>query len=225
MRLTIIILFASSSLLAQTFTVEKVSGIVTYQENGNEKWGNLEEGFVLNDNAIISTSENSTVQLGKQGLTFSLDEWSAISISSIKTMSIDDLLLALAFEDMLNAPKDIKESSDHTAVYGTREGETNSIQIRSEDFGIKRLNGAVRLAELGFQESAVVAAKETFRKYPDTKPLPGYRLYFANILYDKGLYEEALGEYKSISGLSITDYQKSEIEEKSEMIRKKLLND
>jgi hypothetical protein len=154
-----------------------------------------------------------------------MGELSAVSISSIKEMSIDDLLLALALEDVINAPKDTDESSENTAVYGTREGETNSIQIKSNDFGVKRLNGAVQLAEIGFKESAVVVAKETFRKYPATKILTGYRIYFANILNYKGLYEEALEEYKSISELKLTETQNLEIEQKSELIRKKLLSE
>lgn len=225
MKSIIIFLLAAGSLVAQTFTVEKVSGNTTYQDNGIEEWLKLEQGVILSDNAVISTGENSGVQIGNKNISFSLNELSAVSISSIKKMSIDDLLLALALEDMLNAPKEIEKSSNNTAVYGTREGNVRSIYIKSDDFGIKRLNGAVQLAELGFQESAVVAAKETFRKYPDTKQLPGYRLYFANILYAKGLYAEALEEYTSINKLNLMEDQKNELSEKSEVIRKKLLSE
>lgn len=225
MKLTIIILLAASTVIAQSFTVENISGTVKYQYNGSDKWIELGKDMQISDDAIISTEENSSVQLGNGNITFNMGELSAVSISSIKEMSIDDLLLALALEDVINAPKDTDESSENTAVYGTRESETNSIKIKSNDFGIKRLNGAVQLSEMGFKESAVVVAKETFRKYPATKILPGYRIYFANILNDKGLYEEALEEYKSISELNLTETQNLEIEQKSELIRKKLLSE
>jgi hypothetical protein len=155
---------------------------------------------------------------------FKLGESSAVSVSNIKKMNIDELLLALAMEDMMNAPKEIKKSSDNTAVYGTKEGE-NTLQIITDDFGIKRLNGAVQLAENSLEESAVVAAKETYRKYPDTKNLPSYRIYFANILNDKGLYEEALDEYVDIQKLKLTDDERTEVNKKTESIKMKLLSE
>ena len=211
-------------LSAQTFTVEKVSGEVKYQNGSSETWSALKIGTTLKDDAVISTGRNSSVLLKGSKVNFKLNESSAVSVSSIKKMNIDELLLALAMEDMMNAPKEIKKSSDNTAVYGTKEGES-TLQIITDDFGIKRLNGAVQLAENSLEESAVVAAKETYRKYPDTKNLPSYRIYFANILYDKGLYEEALDEYVDIQKLKLTDEKRAEVNEKTESIKMKLLSE
>lgn len=214
----------AGGLSAQTFTVENVSGDVKYQNGSSETWSALENGTILKDDAIISTGTKSSVLLKGNNVNFNLDGSSAVSVSSIKQMNIDELLLALAMEDMMNAPKEIKKSSDNTAVYGTKEGES-TLQIQSDDFGIKRLNGAVQLAENSLEESAVVAAKETYRKYPDTKNLPSYRIYFANILNDKGLYEEALDEYVDIQKLKLTDKERTEVNEKTESIKMKLLSE
>ena len=211
-------------LSAQTFTVEKVSGDVKYQNGSSETWSALKIGAILKDDAVISTGQNSSVLLTGDKVNFNLNESSAVSVSNIKKMNIDELLLALAMEDMMNAPKEIKKSSDNTAVYGTKEGES-TLQIITDDFGIKRLNGAVQLAENSLEESAVVAAKETYRKYPDTKNLPSYRIYFANILYDKGLYEEALDEYVDIQKLKLTDEERAEVNTKTESIKMKLLSE
>jgi len=211
-------------LSAQTFTVEKVSGDVKYQNGSSETWLTLKVGTALKDDAVISTGKNSSVLLKGNDVNFNLNESSAVSVSSIKKMNIDELLLALAMEDMMNAPKEIKKSSDNTAVYGTKEGES-TLQIITDDFGIKRLNGAVQLAENSLEKSAVVAAKETYRKYPDTKKLPSYRIYFANILNDKGLYEEALDEYVDIQNLKLTDEERTEINTKTESIKMKLLSE
>jgi len=211
-------------LSAQTFTVEKVSGDVKYQNGSSEAWSALKIGTILKDDAVISTGQNSSVLLKGNKVNFKLNGSSAVSVSSIKKMNIDELLLALAMEDMMNAPKEIKKSSDNTAVYGTKEGES-TLQIKTDDFGIKRLNGAVQLAENSLEESAVVAAKETYRKYPDTKNLSSYRIYFANILYDKGLYEEALDEYVDIQKLKLTAEEKAQVNEKTESIKMKLLSE
>ncbi|MGB5893020.1 MAG: hypothetical protein WBG58_02510 [Ignavibacteriaceae bacterium] len=224
MKIFLIILMSAGVLSAQTFTVEKVSGDVKYQNGSSETWSALENGTIFKDDAVISTGTNSSVLLKGNNVSFKLNESSAVSVSNIKKMNIDELLLALAMEDMLNAPKEIKKSSDNTAVYGTKEGES-TLQIITDDFGIKRLNGAVQLAENSLEESAVVAAKETYRKYPDTKNLPSYRIYFANILNDKGLYEEALDEYVDIQKLKLTDEERAEVNEKAESIKMKLLSE
>jgi hypothetical protein len=224
MKILLIILMFAGVLCAQTFTVEKVSGDVKYQNGSSETWSALKTGTTLKDDAVISTGTSSSVLLKGNNVIFKLNESSAISVSNIKKMNIDELLLALAMEDMMNAPKEIKKSSDNTAVYGTKEGES-TLQIITDDFGTKRLNGAVQLAENNLEESAVVAAKETYRKYPDTKNLPSYRIYFANILNDKGLYEEALDEYVNIQKLKLTDKERTEVNEKTESIKMKLLSE
>ena len=108
-------------------------------------------------------------------------------------------------------------------VYG--EDETSDFpDLNSGFFGIKRLNGAMQLAECGLQESAVIFARETYRKYPDTKSLPSYRIYFANILYEKRLYEEAMEEFKEIITLDISEAQRKEVNSKLEDIKKILLS-
>ncbi|MCH7964910.1 MAG: hypothetical protein IH852_13340 [Bacteroidetes bacterium] len=224
MKILLIILMFAGGLSAQTFTVEKVSGDVKYQNGSSETWLTLKVGTALKDDAVISTGKNSSVLLKGNDVNFNLNESSAVSVSNIKKMNIDELLLALAMEDIMNAPKEIRNSSDNTAVYGTKEGES-TLQIITDDFGIKRLNGAVQLAENSLEESAVVAAKETYRKYPDTKKLPAYRIYFANILNDKGLYEEALDEYVDIQNLKLTDEERTEINTKTESIKMKLLSE
>jgi len=140
-------------------------------------------------------------------------------------MSTDELLLALAMEDMINAPKNNGNGkSGNTAVYGTDEGNRDELDLLPGDFGIKRLNGAMQLAENDMKESSVVVAKETFRKYPDTKLLSSYRIFFADILFDKGLYNEAFEEFSEIAELELNNEEKLKVDEKTETIKKILLN-
>jgi hypothetical protein len=225
MKKLIIFLLFTGSLFAQSFTVKEISGDVKYQNGNSENWTLLQGGSTVNDDAIIITSDNSFVELQGKDVSFKLTESSAVSISSIKKMNIDDLLLALAMEDMMNAPKEIKANSDNTAVYGTEQGQENSLFIKSDNFGIKRLNGAVQLAKSNLQESAVVTARETYRKYPETKTISSYRIYFADILYEKGLYEEALDEYLAIQKLQLTENDRNLVSDKTESIKMKLLGE
>ena len=224
-KILIIILFVSASMFSQSYPVEKVNGDVKYQSGTNEKWNALKEGDVISENTVISTGESSFVELQQNDIIFKLNELSAVSVKDIKKLSRDELLLALAMEDILNSQKkNGSGNSGNTAVYGSNENSSGDLFIKSNDFGIKRLNGAVQLAKNGMEESAVVAAKETYRKYPDVKSIPSYRIFFSNILADKGLYEEALAEYLAIKELDITKEQRSEVDERSEKIKKMLLS-
>jgi len=223
-RIFLLILTISSLTFCQSFKVDKVSGTVKALDS-NDNWINVKEGTSLPLNSILVADKKSSVKISEEGMNFTLKESSAIPVSSIKKMTVDELLLALAMEDMINAPgKKENDNGKTTAVYGSKEGGNESEIAGSDDFGIKRINGAVQLAENGFKESAVVTAKETFRKYPSTKEMANYRIYFANLLYDFGLYDEAYDEFTSIKELKLSDKEKSEVAEKISLLNKKLVN-
>jgi len=225
MKIFFIALLIIPSLLAQEFTAKDVKGDVKFRTGTSENWIELEESTVLHSNDFVITGSKSSVQIKGSGSIINLAEFSAVSIASIKTMSTDDLLLALAMEDMINAPKpNGKNNSSSTAVYGNKEGQSKNPDLKADDFGIKRLNGAMQLAKNGFKESSIVFAKETYRKYPESKQIPSYRIYFADILYEKGLYEVALREYQDIAKLDLSKEEKSKVESQTQSINKILLN-
>ncbi|MBK9098769.1 MAG: hypothetical protein IPM14_11755 [bacterium] len=218
------ILFLSST-LAQQFSAVNIKGDVKYRTAISEEWNVLKEEFSLEPTDFVITGERSSVQIKRAEQIFSLGELSAVALSSIKLMSTDELLLALAMEDMINAPKtNGKNNSSNTAVYGDKEGEGKNLDLKDDNFGIKRLNGAVQLAKNGFKESSIVFAKETYRKYPDSKQIPSFRIFFADLLYEKELYEEALREYMDIRKLELTGEEKKEVAKKIDSINKILLN-
>lgn len=225
MRTIIIFLIMTVLLTAQNYKVVQIKGDVKFQTGTSEDWNQLKEGMELSADNFILTGEKSSVQIKGDKNSFSLGEMSAMSVGSIKTMSTDELLLALAMEDMINKPKtNGKNSSTSTATYGEQEkGKVKNENI-SDDFGIKRLNGAIQLAKSGMKESSVVFAKETYRKYPDSKNIPSYRIFFTDILFEKGLYEEALGEYLDIAKLELSKEEKLKVESQIQTINKILLN-
>lgn len=222
--LSIALLFITS-ITAQEIEVNTFKGDVKYLPGTSEIWTEVNKGQTLERDGFISTGKNSSVQIKHSGDLVTIGELSAVALSSIKKMTTDELLLALAMEDMINAPKsNVKENSVNTAVYGEKEGKEKSTDLSANDFGIKRLNGAKQLAENGLKESGIIFAKETYRKYPETKQIASYRIYFADILDEKGLYTEALGEYLEIKKLDLNKEQSSKIEAQINHINKILLN-
>ncbi len=221
----ITLLLAAGICFAQSSKIEKLKGEVKAQIGTSEKWIPVKNGDEIRNNAVLSTGKNSFVQIQNSNSQFTLYSYSALKLASIKKMSINDLILALAMEDMLNAPKkNEKTNSQNTAVYGAEINGIKSPMVESDDLGIKKLNGAVQLAENGFKESAVVVAKETFRKYPETKTMSKYRIYFADILFDLGLNEDAYDDFKYIQSLNLTNVEKTEVSSKLDILAKKLMN-
>ncbi len=224
-KIGLIIFLTAGLLSAQIFKVEKVTGNVKVQIGAGENWVNIQKGETLNANTTIQTENKSSAMFLVNNQKFALNESSAISLTNIKKMSLDDLILALAMEDMIDAPHKKEEAkSKNTAVYGSEINGVKTPLIESNNFGIKKLNGAVQLAENGYKESAVVVVKETFRKYPETKNIASFRIYFANILTGLGLNDDAYEEYNSIKKLKLTDQQKAIVGSRLEELGKKLLN-
>ena len=222
-NLWLVLFFSAGITLAQTFHVEKVLGTVKVQIGTNENWSNVAENQTLGPNSIIETGKNSQVTLIENNSKFTLKSSSVLQLSDIKKMSVNDLILALAMEDMLNAPKKKDEAnSKNTAVYGAQINGIKDPIVETDNFGIKKLNGAVQLAESGYKQSAVVDAKDTYRKYPETKDIASFRIYFANILFDFGLNDDAYDEFKSIQSLKLSGDQKEIVKNKLAILASKL---
>ena len=113
-------MFLCSTLnFAQKYHVESITGAVNVQYGSSEKWMVGTEDAELPPYSTISTGKNSSVVLVKGNTKFTLKESAAVTVNNIKKMSTDDLLLALAMEDMMNAPRKKDENkSKSTQVYG-----------------------------------------------------------------------------------------------------------
>ncbi len=208
---------------AQSFKVERIKGTVKIQVGPDENWVDLKAGNVVYANTTLVTGDKSFVQLNNGDVNFLLKENAALSASGIKKLTLNELLLALAMEDLINVPKNKEEvKSSNTAVYGSENNGVKNPPVSEDKFGVLKLRGAEQLAENGYRESAIITAKETFRKYPETQKLSSYRIYFADLLFDTELNEEAYSEFSSISKLQLNDDQKKEVAEKLEVLKKKL---
>ena len=210
MKTLTIIALAATAAFAQPFVVEKARGDVRAQRGASEEWIDVRVGRELGEDALVETGSDAFLQLNRAGSRFALESNSALSLDYVREMSINDLLLVLAMEEIREAPdREGNNATGSTAVYGEEESESAFEETTNVGFGVKRLNGAKRLAESGFRESAVAAAKETYRKYPGVRALADYRLYFAEVLLDLDLFEEALEEYDEIGDFPLNEERRA----------------
>lgn len=226
MKKTILILFILIiNIKAQEYTVEKISGNVQALIGTSENWIKVAEGQKLKGTDLISTGEKSFIQLADKENRFILQSNSALALSSIKKMSLNELLLALAMEEIRNVPKTkSNQFTRNTAVYGSELSSSKPASVSVNDIGIKKINGAKQLAQNGFKESAILVAKETFRKYPETKNQIRDRIYFADLMMKLNLLNEAETELNRISAMSLNSEDKKEVNDRLEKIRQAALN-
>lgn len=220
-KIIILLLFTFIQLSAQKIEIVKLNGNVNYIKGNENKIQKLALDSQITESDIVFTEDNSFVQIKKDGSNFLLKENSALGLRFLKRMSLSELIMALTQEEINSIPDD--KSNDklkNTAVYGSEEVDVAN-SITNVEFGIKKLNGAKQLAENGFTKSAVIAAKETFRKYPGTQKLLDERIYFANLLIKNELYEEAFEDYMKIK--EMTNGENKQIEEKIEFLKNLLV--
>lgn len=221
MKSIVLIIMLATTISAQQFTVEKISGKIAVLQGTSENWKDVTEGMTLSGEDILTTDPNAFVQLNNNGDLFILKGNSVLGLNYVKKISINDLLLALAMEEIRNLPQEKKNSDvSNTAVYGNEVNIKKNNEISTSTLGIKRLNGAKQLAEYGYTESAIIAARETYRKYPQTRTMFAERLYFADLLMELKLYEEAASEYQKLKQLELSPTDTTAISERMETLKK-----
>lgn len=222
-KIMIMTAILACSLFAQSYKIEKVQGTVKALIGNSEQWVDVKEGTMVSSSTVLMTDKNALIVLSGRGIKFTLKPSAALSVNSLKRMTIDELLLALAMEEILSTPAKKKDDkSMNTAIYGTNESGTKTAAVPINLLGDLKLNGARQLAENGFKETAILTAKETYRKYPDTQKNILTRIYFAEQMMQLSLFDEALAEYSQIQNLPLNDPQTKEVHEKLDFLKKKL---
>lgn len=221
MKVVFVYILLTASLLAQSFKVEKVTGEVLLLRGTSENFVSVKAGDELSGKDMILTGGNSVIILKKGKDQFILKDNSALNLSSIKKLTINQLLLALAMEEIRSVPKKNNSEMKSTAVYGSGKNGKALNPAGMTGLGMKKLNGARQLAESGFNESAVLAAREVFRKHPETRKAADERIYFAGIFEKLKLTDEAFEEYSAIYDLQLSPVQKKYVSDKIQALIKK----
>jgi len=222
-KIMMMILLLAVSLFAQSYKVEKIQGNVKALIGNSEQWSDVKEGTMVSPSTVLMTDKNAMIVLSGGGIKFTLKPSAALSVNSLKRMSIDELLLALAMEEILSNPAKRKnDNAQNTAIYGTDESKDNGAVIPTNSLGDLKLNGAKQLAENGFKETAILAAKEAYRKYPATQKNIPLRFFFASQMMNLSLFDEALSEYTQMQNMPMNDEQAKEVREKLDFLKKKL---
>ncbi|MCL6097021.1 MAG: hypothetical protein M1391_00420 [Bacteroidetes bacterium] len=221
MKKIIFILFILSvNILAQEYTVEKVSGNVQALIGTAENWVKVSVGQKLLGTDLISTDDKSFVQLANKENRFILQSNSALGLNSIKKMSLNELLLALAMEEIRNVPKTKgSQFTRNTAVYGSEVSAGKAGVVHVSDIGMKKINGARQLAQNGFTGSAILVAKETYRNYPETKNQIRDRIYFVDLMLQLNLLNEAETELNRIIAQPLNPDERKEITARLDKIK------
>lgn len=193
-----------TKIFSQEFIVDKVSGEVLVMKGTEESWSQIKAGQKLSFNDFISTTEKSFIHLSNKDSRFILKNNSAVNLSAVKKMTLNELMLALAAEDIRNIPaKKNNNNLKNTAVYGKEENAEKKLMPTVKDLGDKRINGAKQLAESGYKESALLVAKETYRKYPETKNNFEARLYFVDLMLGLRMNNEAITELTELKAAKL----------------------
>ncbi|MBK8943871.1 MAG: hypothetical protein IPM32_01250 [Ignavibacteriae bacterium] len=223
MKTIFLILFFSSLIFSQQFTVEKVSGEVKLLRGTSEKWEAVKVNQILKSSDLLMTNSHSLIQLKNENGNFLIKGDVAIGLKNIKKTTVSDLILSLAMEEIRNVPKTKKSGlAKNTAVYGSDVSQKNNID-ENNFIGKLKLNGAKYLNEKGLKESSIIVAKEVFRNYPSLSNNFEDRIYFASLLNELDLFEESLREYNSIEKLELTENQKIELTKLKEEVNLKLV--
>lgn len=224
-RFFIIMMIFTLPLTAQVFEVEKVRGDVRVLGASEEAWKPVKPGMELKGTDLIATGENSSVYLKSGGSGFVLEDNSALGINNIKKMTLNELLLALAADEIKNIrPAKSGGKTRNTAVYGEKI-DNRKLETHINDsvlLGIKKLNGAKQLVKNGYKESAILLAKETYRKYPATRERISDRLFFVEMMIEMNLLNEAAEEINDIAKYKIDSVNLNRLEKISRLLKEKM---
>jgi len=223
-KIIIVLLFLTTTAFPQKFKVESIVGEAKVLHGSSENWEQITVGEILEASDLIITEKGSQIKLKNRNQIFSITEELAIGLSNVKPITIDELILALALEEIRNVPKKNKNGiSQNTAVYGSEVKNISNLTFKNNELGYLKIKGAKYLTKTGFKESGIIAAMEVFRNYPVIAKNYEHRIYFADQLYELNLLQEAIDEISKIKKLDLNEAQKIAVENRIKDIEKRLV--
>ena len=204
--------------------VVSLKGSVLVRHGMEENWKPIAAGGVLKPEDSIQLEKKSSATVLLDGKTkLILPELVIIDISDLRNLSQEEFLLKLSMEQIRSIPD--REGRDElniprtTTIHGANRLRTSTSDLVNSESGMKQLNGTKVLYEHGYYETCVLKTKQIFRTNPDLAKTIDMRLMIAGSFEMMNLYGEALTEYSNISHESLSQLQRSFVEQKIESLK------
>jgi tetratricopeptide (TPR) repeat protein len=201
-----ILIFILSAYLnagSDIFIVKKLKGNAEVRHGVSEVWNKLEHGDTLKPDDTIKAYSDTYIEIySPEGRIFKMSGPALLNISDIRRISVEDLLLQLAMEDIRAIPEKSdgfyrSERRKATGVYGSDISRRKAkVKIKKDDkIAFLWANGAIILFENGYYETSAIRAKNLINRFDELRSNSKICLLPARALEKLGLYGEAISEY------------------------------
>ncbi|MFH0990169.1 MAG: hypothetical protein V1799_09160 [bacterium] len=221
-----VILLASiftTIVLANSFMVKSVKGIVEVRRGVTEEWKRVKVGDVLKPEDSMRTGKNASASLiVDQKKMIAVPELSLIDLSDLRQLNQEDFLLKLAMENILSVPAREDQNltlPNATIIHGTDKSKSDSEQKSDVHVGTMQLHGTKVLFDNAFFATSILKSKETMRKFPELKLDYDSRLLIAVAFEKMKLKNEAIKEYSLLSAEQLPPAKLKAIQESLDRLK------
>lgn len=219
-------LLVSTPVLAVTYTVRSIKGIVEVRHGISEIWVSLKVGEELKPDDTIRTGKGAAAVISVNGgKKIHIPELTIVELVDLRPIDRDELILKLTMEFIRGIPSDSRDGGlqtpSTTIVHGTPPSR-DSTAVGDKSIGLMLMNGTRVLFDHEFYGTCVLRAKEVFRIYPDLQREIDHRSLVAHALEKLGLKREALNEYLSMRSESLNAEERAHVDRIIERIKKEL---
>ncbi|MBI3189152.1 MAG: hypothetical protein HYZ33_00740 [Ignavibacteriales bacterium] len=223
--LLISLLICSFSIVAQ-IKVAALKGDVSVRHGASEQWQSVAVGDVLkpDDSMKMRKQSSATITL-EDGKKIVVPEQVIVDVSDLRDLTQDEFLLKLAMEQVRSISLPEKEDNINiprtSSMHGSQKGITGKLSSNAE-VGVLQLNGTKVLFENGYDETGVLKTKQVFRLYPALVKQIETRMMVARAFENMNLTRDALGEYRSLLNEPLPPQQRTQLEQKIELLKKQV---
>jgi hypothetical protein len=221
-RIVVVALLLPLPLMASTYVVKAVKGMVEVRHGVSEEWRALKGGELLKPEDTMRTGKKSSATITLDGKTLTIPEQTMVDLSDFRQMTQEEFLLKLAMENILavppreNGPMAIPRT---TILHGSEVEREKASGMPNTEEGIMQLQGAKLLYDHAYYATSILKTKETLRLFPDLQGDTNARLRMARAFEQLKLTNEALAEYSTLLNETLPETQRALIQSSIQRLR------